>query len=489
LARAVGGRIWYGAWVPAYVEDTIAAVATAPGVGAIAVLRVSGREARTIASRVVRGRRGSKLDLKESHRARVADLVDPITGETVDEVLVLPMLAPRSYTGEDTVEIHCHGGSQVPRLALRAILHAGARAARAGEFTERAFLNGRLDLCQAEAVADLIGAANETAAAVARSQLGGLLSTEVSGLREAVLDARALCEAHLDFPEDDLPPAALADLRSAVADARLRTASLASTYDRGRLLRDGIRTVLVGKPNVGKSSLLNALLGRERALVSEEPGTTRDFLEEPAAIGDVAVLLCDTAGMRPASDRVETAGIDRTRELVNAADLVMVVLDGSRPLDELDAQVLSETEASTARILLRNKSDLPPAWEASDGAGVRRRVNGGDVAVSPPIIDVSALAGTGIPVLCEAIRDAVARGGLEGPRERPVVTHERQHAALGEAIGFLAGAEDLLTGPEAELEIVALHLQHASSALEALLGLASDEEILDRIFRRFCIGK
>ncbi|MFM7736006.1 MAG: tRNA modification GTPase, partial [Alphaproteobacteria bacterium] len=281
----------------AYVEDTIAAIATARGPGAVAIVRLSGPAAFELATRVCAATDGRAPDLSESHRARLARVRDA-GGRTVDEVLLLPMRGPRSYTGEDVVEFQCHGGSLVPRLVLSCLLAAGAREARAGEFTQRAFLNGRMDLCQAEAVAALVEASSEPALEIARSQLDGRLSRVIAALRDRLLDARALVEAHLDFPEDDLPADASREIESTIEASLDEIRLLRRGFERARLAREGARVVLLGKPNVGKSSLLNSLLGRERALVSAEPGTTRDFLEEPLAIGPrgFRVLLVDTAG-------------------------------------------------------------------------------------------------------------------------------------------------------------------------------------------------
>jgi tRNA modification GTPase len=470
--------------MPAYVEDTIAAIATAEGPGAVAIIRLSGHDALEIARRVLRGRKGLPLDLSRSHRARRGTLVDADNGETLDDVLVLPMRGPRSYTGEDVVEIHCHGGFLVPRLALGLLLRAGARGARPGEFTERAFLNGRLDLCQAEAVADLIGATSQAAARRARRQIDGVLSATIADLGERVLDARAVAEAHLDFPEDDVPVESVAELRDAVDDCRHAVAQLAATYDRGRLSRDGIRIVLVGKPNVGKSSLLNAILGRDRALVSDSPGTTRDFLEEPASLGSLAALVCDTAGIRPAHDAIESAGIARTMARIEGADVAVIVLDGSQPLDELDAAVVDATAACRVRLLVRNKADLPAAWmpvemfHRLETAGFSGRL----------VDEVCARDGSGVERLCRAIRDALPEAELGDLEERPMVTHERQYAALARSVDHLDAAK-LELAADCRLEIVALQLQSASVALEAVLGVTTAEDVLGRVFSRFCIGK
>jgi tRNA modification GTPase len=455
--------------VPAYVEDTIAAIATPRGTGAVAVLRLSGRDARAVAGRLLR-RRGRDVPLAfESHRARLAVVVDPASGEALDEVLVLPMLAPRSFTGEDVVEIQCHGGALITDRILRALLGCGARAARPGEFTERAFLNGRLDLCQAEAVADLIEASSEAGRAAAWHQLEGSLSRAVASLHDRLIDLRALIEAHLDFPEDDLPESAAREIESGLGTLAAELHRLAATFERGRLAREGIRVVLLGKPNVGKSSLLNAILGRERALVSEEPGTTRDYIEEPAALGRLSILLCDTAGVRAESGTIERVGIARTLDRTSAADLVVVVLDRSAPLDDEDAAVLA-VAVDRPHLVVRNKADLPAAWTNEI-----------------PAHDVSARSGLGLAALASALEQAVLAN--EKLVDEPVmVTRARHHEALvacGDAVGRARRVFDM----DAGLELVACELQSGTAELERLLGSVDADDLLDRIFRRFCIGK
>lgn len=466
-----------------YVEDTIVAVATPPGVGAIAVVRLSGRDAQTIASRVLRCRGGGDAGaaaLGESHRARLRMLRDPGSKRPIDEVLVLPMLAPRSFTGEDVVEIHCHGGRLVADLAFRALLTAGARAARPGEFTERAFLNGRLDLCQAEAVADLIEASSEAGLATAWQQLEGGLSRRVRALRDRILDTRALVEAHLDFPEEDLPPDVEAEITTDLAAIGTAVAELAATFDRGRLAREGLRVALVGRPNVGKSSLMNAILGRERALVSAEAGTTRDYIEEPAALGAVRVLLCDTAGLRVAGGEVERAGIERTRALVQSSDAVIVVLDASAPLEAEDALVLATCRARP-RVVARNKVDLVSAWEP-DEVGRFSEASSGARCVA-----VSARTGEGLTDLLEAVRQAVGLADRAGEVEVPLVTRARHHVALLETRAALQRAARALR--ESGLEMVSCELQSATAELDRLVGASDVEGVLDRVFSRFCVGK
>jgi tRNA modification GTPase len=474
--------------VAAYVEDTIAALATPPGIGAIAVIRISGRGACEIAARVLRRRRsaGSLLAGAGSHQARLGVLHPPGDPTPIDEVLALQMLAPKSFTGEDVVEIHCHGGRLVPDRALRAVLAAGARAARPGEFTERAFLNGRVDLCQAEAIADLIEASSDAGLAAAWQQLDGALSRAVHALGESVLDTRAQVEAYLDFPEDDLPAEVEASLRGALGETLRQLDELIGSYDRARLGREGMRVVLLGKPNVGKSSLLNALLGRQRALVSAEAGTTRDYLEEPAAIGDLAALLYDTAGIRLANSEIEQAGIERSRELARASDVSVCVFDAAAPLDEGDAAVVGVAgSASAPAMLVRNKIDLPAAWFETDLA---RLTASRPALAGAPILDVSATSGAGLETLCDRIAALVRNGSVEAGSEPPLVTRARQQVALARARDRIREAIANL-GAGAALELIASDLQAAARSLESVVGSADVEDVLDRVFSRFCIGK
>lgn len=457
-----------------YFADTIAAIATPHGAGAIAILRLSGVDACAIAGKLLRRTNGTPLALDDSHRARRAQLLDGPAGQPLDDVLVLPMLAPGTATGEDCVEIHCHGGAFLLDRALRAALAAGARAARPGEFTQRGFLNGRLDLCQAEAVADLAEASSQAGLRAAWQQLEGRLSQRIHRLRDQLLDTRALVEAHLDFPEEDLPPETLRELEKAQAGVVSEIASLCETFARGRLAREGLRLVLVGRPNVGKSSLMNALLGRERALVSDVPGTTRDYLEEPFAIGDLRALLSDTAGIRATEDAVEQAGVARSREQIEAADILLIVLDGSAPLTATDSEILADT-AGQDRLILRNKSDLDEAWPASS------------LHTETRLLPVSAKAGSGLTPLCQAILEMLPAEG-EALREEVVVTRARHHEAL-EMAGAAAERASELLAVGGGLDLVACELQAATAELDSLVGLSTPEDILDRIFERFCIGK
>jgi tRNA modification GTPase len=431
-----------------------------------------------IARRILRaaGDGSRPVDLSRSHRARRARLQRPDDAAAIDEVLVLPMLAPTSFTGEDVVEIHCHGGALLSDLALRAALAAGARAARPGEFTERAFLNGRLDLCQAEAVADLVTASSEAGLSIARRQLAGLLSDELLCIRDLLLDARALVEAHLDFPDEDLSVDAQGELAGLLTTAHDRLERLEASYTRGRLAREGARVVLVGRPNSGKSSLMNALLGRERAIVSPEAGTTRDYLEEPIALGTMRVLLTDTAGMRAGETTIEREGVERTRAHVAAADVALVLLDRSRPLNGEDREVLA-ISAGRPRVLVRNKFDLAAVWPASELGG------------EGPIVEVSARERTGLEELCRLVQIALPAGEPAGANEEVAVTRARHHAAVAAARRAVASGRAGLQRAGAALDLISADLQVACTELERLVGMSTPEDVLDRIFRKFCVGK
>lgn len=458
------------------MEDTIAAIATPSGSGAIGILRISGKGAREVAAAVLRSDAGEPPDLRpeHSHRARRAKLVDPRSDEVLDEVLFIAMWAPRSYTGEDVVEIQGHGGSVLSRAAIGAALAAGARTANPGEFTQRAFLNGRIDLCQAEAVADLIGATSESGLKAAARQLGGQLSARLLALRERILDARAIVEAYLDFPEEDLPDGVEAETLGLLAETRAEIDALAASFARGRLVREGVSVVLAGRPNVGKSSLLNALLGRDRALVSATAGTTRDYLEEPISLGGVGALVCDTAGIRTEAGDVEKAGIARSATKIEEADVVLAILDGSEALTAEDAQ-LADRLGRRPVVAVRSKADLARAWTDEEmPAGLENPVA------------VSATAGTGIEELTKRIIEELP--DFRDGEDRPLVTNARHHEGLERASGFMGSAQALLAEGGA-LELVAADLLASCSALEELVGASDHEAILDRIFERFCVGK
>ena len=426
------------------------------------VVRLSGPRALVIAATIVRGR--LPLEQQPSHTLRRAVIVDPTTGEPLDEALCAVMRGPRSYTGEDVVELSCHGSPALLRLVVERLVGGGARLAAPGEFTRRAFLNGRMDLAQAEAVALLIGARTERAVTLAARGVAGELGRALRTLRDGLLDVMAGLEVTLDFPEDavGLPPmraaAAVDGLAADVAAWRARAR-------RGRVVHDGVTIVIVGAPNAGKSSLLNALVGRERAIVSPRPGTTRDVVEATLELGGVPVRLLDTAGIDVPRDEIEAEGIRRSRGAIAESDLVLVVVDGSRSLAQ---EVLEET-ACRARVLVRGKSDLPPDPSTA-------RLEGA--------LDVSALTGDGLDRLVERLcREVETRtdgdGGLVASL-RQLEGLESLERALGAAGATLRAAP---------VEVALVDLREALRQVSALLGIEVGDAVLDRIFATFCLGK
>jgi tRNA modification GTPase len=453
------------------LDDTIAAIATPLGEGGLAVIRVSGAGAIEIAERSFRpaGKAARPISVAASHTIHYGHIL--WRGQAVDEVMVSVLRTPRTFTREDVVEISCHGGLLPARLVLDALLENGARLAEPGEFTRRAFLNGRIDLAQAEAVADLIHARTELALAAAQEQLAGKLSQRINLLRDDLMKVLAHVEAHIDFPDEDIAP----DTREKLI-ARLRGAvgfmeELLRTANEGQILRRGIRAVIVGRPNAGKSSLLNQLLGRERAIVSPIPGTTRDTIEETANIRGLPILFIDTAGLREASGEIEREGMRRSRESAGAAELVLHVLDASEPLLAEDAAHLEEF-AGKPRILARNKIDLTRRLELPAGL---------------PAVDVSCVTGEGIEALKDAIKEKVWAGEISTEMLQVMINARHQDALRRgrEAVERAAGAlvEDL------SLELVALDLRIGVNAVGEIVGKTTTEDLLDSIFSQFCIGK
>ncbi|MCC6763316.1 MAG: tRNA uridine-5-carboxymethylaminomethyl(34) synthesis GTPase MnmE [Deltaproteobacteria bacterium] len=457
-------------------RDTIAAVATAAGSAGVAIVRVSGTDAHAVAGAIFRRRGGPGVP--QTRRIYVGKLVDPRTGEVLDEVLAFGMRAPSSFTGEDVVEFHCHGGALVTQRVLESVCASGARPAEPGEFTKRAFLNGRIDLAQAEAVADLIAARSEAGRRLALSQLEGNLSSSVARLRGALVGACALCEAALDFSEEDLPEVEGTDVGDALKRVRRELEGMAATFERGRLKYDGARVALVGRPNVGKSSLMNALVGRDRAIVTPIPGTTRDVLEAGIVVGGAPVVLLDTAGLRSTTDLVEALGVERTRGAVEEARCVLVIFDGSTTLDADDAHVVDAVRPGRT-VAVVNKTDLPP--QVSD-AEVRSLV--GDA----PIVRVSAVTQEGIEALMAAMKSTVFGLGQHPDEEEVVLFRARHHDAVRESLSHLSRAERAIE-EGSPLELVASDLGLAAAALSSITGEITTEDVLDRVFADFCLGK
>ncbi|HEY7339260.1 MAG TPA: tRNA uridine-5-carboxymethylaminomethyl(34) synthesis GTPase MnmE [Ktedonobacterales bacterium] len=467
-----------------YHDDTIVAIATPPGVGGIGIVRLSGPEAFVVGLRIFRSAHPlAEAEAPPSHQLLYGHVVEPNSDTVIDETLAAFMRAPRTYTREDVVEISAHGGPLVLRRILELALAAGARAAQPGEMTLRAFLNGRVDLAQAEAVMALINAETDAGHRLALRQLQGELSAEVGAARGHAMDAMVRIEASIDFPEEEVPPPDPAELAGLIANARQIIERLLAGADRGRVLREGLRVALVGRPNVGKSSLLNALLRTERAIVTPVAGTTRDTVEEKALIGGLAVQLVDTAGLTPSDDPVERIGVERSRAAAQSADLLLLVLDGSEPLKALDASVaaelyeLTESEARRPAILVLNKADLPR--QLSDEAAR---------ALWPgaPLIATSTITGEGLAAL-EGQIAALALGGTAQAGDA-LVSSARHKDALRRGLEHIQAAEVTLADG-LPLDFVAIDLRAALEALGEITGETATADLLDRIFAEFCIGK
>lgn len=447
-------------------EDTIAALATPAGTAALAVVRISGPATRDLVSSlagvVPPPRRARHLDYRS------------LEGALLDDVLLTFFADPHSYTGEDSAEISCHGNPFIAQKLLEDLYARGCRAAEPGEFTQRAFLRGRMDLSQAEAVMDLIHARSERALAAANRQLRGALGRRMEGLVDALLGVIARMEAYIDFPEEDLP----AEDRSWVSVELTRLANetdrLLATSHYGELLRDGIKTVIIGAPNVGKSSLLNRLVGRDRALVSPEPGTTRDFIEERIVTGPHCLRVVDTAGLNPSPAALEKLGMDKTLERAAEADLFLVVLDASQPAAALPPEVSSELRPENALVVL-NKADLvpnpsAPAWAAGLSS-----------------VAISALSGAGIDQLTELIIQKADASQSEAGEDAVAVSARHAHA-LQEAKAALTSARAKIVDNQA-VELLASDLRAVLAAYGEITGKVDNERMLDRLFATFCIGK
>jgi len=452
--------------------DTIAAISTPPGEAGIGIVRLSGPKAEAIARLLFRPRR--PRDRWQSHRLYLGHILDS-RGHVLDEVLLTLMRAPHTYTREDVVEIHCHSGFAVLKAILGEVLARGARQARPGEFTLRAFLAGRLDLSQAEAVLEVIQARTQASLRVAAAHLAGGLGKRLGAGRAALLHILAQVEAALDFPEEaaELSPQALCVELSGPLE---ELDKLLATYRQGRLLREGVRVVLAGRPNVGKSSLLNRLLDVERAIVTDIPGTTRDVIEETISLAGIPLRLSDTAGLREARDLVEELGVARSRERLAQADLILLLVDASAPLSSEDAQTLEELAQRPVLIVL-NKIDLPRQIRVQDLQPYS----------SHPVVEISALTGQGLEGLEQAMVDLVLAGGVQTAGE--IVTQARHAQLLARAREALGRGREVLDQPEPPWELLAFEVKEALTALGEITGEEVGDAVLDQIFAEFCIGK
>ncbi len=451
-------------------RSTIAAISTPPGRAALAVVRLSGPEAHLIASRL-------HLPDADPRVSRHATLRHPKTREAVDDVVAVRFASPASYTGEDMLEVSCHGGALAPQLVLEAACAAGARVANPGEFTRRAFLNGKLDLMQAEAVLDLIEARSPAMHTAALFQLDRGLSLRIEELREELLGLQGLLAYDIDFPDEDEGPVPAARIEEAAARLVHRLSRMLDLAPEGELLRDGALTVIAGRPNAGKSSIFNALLGIERAIVTEEPGTTRDAIEALVSLGGYPFRFVDTAGLRENAGRIEELGIEVARGYAQRADLVLLCVEADRmPGPDEDNFVRELTAAGVSRVVvLRTKSDE------------RRGKPAGSVSDSAPEVPVSAVTGQGLPELRTVLLELVY-SGIRGKQETPLVTRARHIDCLQRARADVTAFQEARTGG-LPAEIAGTHIQDATHVLEDLLGVVTSEDVLDRVFGSFCVGK
>lgn len=458
------------------LEQTIAAIATAASPGGIGIVRISGEEAIAVADRIYRSKSGKKrLADQKSHTIHYGFIYDE--GELIDEALVSVMRAPKSYTAEDTVEINCHGGVLVTRRVLEAALHHGAVMAQPGEFTKRAFLNGRIDLSEAEAVMDVISAKNRFALTASLQHLCGSMKNTVTLLRSTILDVIAYIEAALDDPEHISLEGYQKQMRETLEPVREKLQHLLESFDDGRLLSEGVKTVILGKPNAGKSSLLNLFSGRERAIVTDIAGTTRDTLEEQLTIGGIGFMMIDTAGIHDTEDTVEKMGVQKAREAAAEADLILYVADASRKLDEDDREIM-KLLAGKRCIVLVNKSDLTQKITVKEIEAL---------GLGFPVLSVSAKTEEGIEEFRSLVKEMFDRGDLS-MNEEVILSNARQKECMEEAYQSLLLVLDHLDEGIPE-DLLTIDLMNAYESLGHVIGEEVEEDLVNRIFEKFCMGK
>ncbi len=462
-----------------FTDDTIAAISTPLGEGGVGIIRLSGKDSIQIIERIFSSPKKKSLNNLKSYRVIYGHIIDPLAGKKVDEVLVTIMRSPHSYTKEDVVEINCHGGMIILRKTLELVLKQGARLAEPGEFTKRAFINGRIDLSQAEAVLDLIKSKTDESRRIAIEQLQGGLSEKITELRDRLTEICIHIEAYIDFPEDEIGTASKQDLLYSMKNIVTALETLLKTYEEARFFREGLSTAIVGRPNVGKSSLLNALLKKDRAIVTEVPGTTRDVIEEYLNIDGLPLRIMDTAGIRDVEDIAEKEGVKRSLRSIENADLVIAIFDQSEPLKEEDFEVLKKIGDKNAIVVL-NKCDLPAILDR-------------DILTSRlapyvlHVLNISATRGNGLEELKNTILNSCLKSWKEG-KEGVVVTNLRHKTALGNALEALNRAAQTFTENQ-PIEIIALELRDSLDKLGEIVGAVTTEDILNRIFSDFCIGK
>lgn len=457
-------------------NETIAAISTPFGVSGIGIVRISGCLAESVARRLFKPK--SQPFQFISHHFHYGEIVDPQKGDSIDEVLLVLMKAPKTYTREDILEIHCHGGYFILQKILELVLREGTRIAHPGEFTKRAFLNGRIDLTQAEAVIDLINAKTMASLEIASQHLRGDFFRELSSLKEGMIERLALIEAHLDFPEEEIEPISLGEMKHFLNEMIKKVDEWIGSYEEGRIFREGISCAIVGKTNVGKSSLLNVLLKEERAIVTPIPGTTRDPIEEVLNINGIPVRLIDTAGLRKATDSIEEEGVKRAKGRVAGSDFILLMIDGSRAIDFDDLEIFEEVKEKR-KVVVMNKKDLPPVISPKE---MKDRFKG------DPIISISALKNEGIEGLKEAIYTLLIHREVRPSPEYLVIANVRHKRVLDQVKENLSNT---LKGLEkgTSLEFLAFEMRSALEVLGEVVGETTPEEVLNRIFEQFCIGK
>lgn len=457
------------------MEDTIAAVATAYGEGGIGIIRISGEEALPILQKIFEFH--GDTDTFTSRRMTYGKIIDKEKNQIIDEVLAVYMKGPKTYTAEDVVEINCHGSMVSLRKTLALVLRKGARLAEPGEFTKRAFLNGRLDLSQAEAVIDMIRAKTDKSFDVAVSQLEGRLSLKVEEIRQKLLDLLVDITVNIDYPDEDIEEMTYEKLEESIVETQDMIEKLLETSSTGRMIREGIKIAIVGKPNVGKSSLMNGLLKETRAIVTDIPGTTRDTIEEVLSIRNIPVYLVDTAGIRETSDKVEKMGIEKSKEAFNQADFILFLLDGSRSLEEEDLQIMEFLKERKCLVLI-NKRDLGEAISIEE------------ISAKLPasqVIEASLLKGQGITEIEDAVEDLVY-GGEIVQKESMMVNNVRHIELLQQAVKSLTDALHMSERREA-LDFIEVDVKNAYERLGEIIGETVSDDIINEVFARFCLGK
>ena len=460
-----------------FLDDTIAAIATAPGIGGIGIIRVSGPEACDVVNRIFHSKQSIPLGERQTRTIHYGHIVHPKTGKTLDEVIVVLMKGPHSYTAEDVVEIQCHGGFVSVREILKVLLSEGVRQAEEGEFTKRAFLNGRIDLTQAEAIIDIIDAKTEQSLEVAVNQLDGTLSKYIRALRDELIAMIAHLEVTIDYPEEDIEDVSAQEVRTGLAPILEKMDNLLATAQRGKLLRDGVMVSIIGRPNAGKSSLMNALLREDRAIVTNIPGTTRDSIEEFLTIQGIPVRLIDTAGIRETEDIVESMGVEKARQYLDKADVVVLVIDGSKPL-EPEEQELLQLITNRPSIIFLNKADQTQCI-------VKEEIEA--LGTFTEIVTISAAQGEGMEEMAKVITSLVQGGSVQASHE--AMLSNVRHITLMEQAKVSLDQSILAIDSGMPIDLIVTDIRAAWELLGDITGESLRESMVDELFKRFCLGK